>query len=224
MLNDSQLINLVKSARELSTKRKFTQSVELTMVLKDIDVKKGFALNEVVPLPNKPGRQASICIIASGDMGTRARKAEVDKVIEPEELNRLGTNKREARKIVRAYDFFLADTSLMSSVGRSLGQFLGPKGKMPTPFPYGAPIETIAERFRGSVRVRTKNQLNLSAKIGDEKMEDEQLVANAGVIISTIEKKLPQGEKNIQNAIIKFTMGKPSKLSEIVKEKKKGVY
>lgn len=53
MLNDSQLINLVKSARELSTKRKFTQSVELTMVLKDIDVKKGFALNEVVPLPNK---------------------------------------------------------------------------------------------------------------------------------------------------------------------------
>ena len=148
MLNDSQLINLVKSARELSTKRKFTQSVELTMVLKDIDVKKGFALNEVVPLPNKPGRQASICIIASGDMGTRARKAEVDKVIEPEELNRLGTNKREARKIVRAYDFFLADTSLMSSVGRSLGQFLGPKGKMPTPFPYGAPIETIAERTK----------------------------------------------------------------------------
>jgi len=224
MLNDSQLINLVKSARELSTKRKFTQSVELTMVLKDIDVKKGFALNEVVPLPNKPGTQASICIIASGDMGTRARKAEVDKVIEPEELDRLGTNKREARKIVRAYDFFLADTSLMSSVGRSLGQFLGPKGKMPTPFPYGAPIEAIAERFRGSVRVRTKNQLNLSAKIGDEKMEDEQLVANAGVIISTIEKKLPQGEKNIQNAIIKFTMGKPSKLSGIVQEKKKGVH
>ena len=112
----------------------------------------------------------------------------------------------------------------MSSVGRSLGQFLGPKGKMPTPFPYGAPIETIAERFRGSVRVRTKNQLNLSAKIGDEKMEDEQLVANAGVIMSTIEKKLPQGEKNIQNAIIKFTMGRPSKLSGIVKEKKKGVH
>jgi len=91
---------------------------------------------------------------------------------------------------------------------------------MPTPFPYGAPIETIAERFRGSFRVRTKNQLNLSAKIGDEKMEDEQLMANAGVIMSTIEKKLPQGEKNIQNAIIKFTMGRPSKLSGIVKEKK----
>jgi large subunit ribosomal protein L1 len=144
-------------------------------------------------------------------------------VIEPEELDRLGTNKREARKIVREYDFFLADTSLMSSVGRSLGQFLGPKGKMPSPFPYGAPIETIAERFRGSVRVRAKNQLNVSTKIGDEKMQDEELVANAGVVISAIEKKLPQGDKNIRNALIKFTMGKPSKLTTVMGEKKKGV-
>jgi large subunit ribosomal protein L1 len=223
MVNDHQLTSLVKTAREELSKRNFSQSAEVTLVLKDIDVKKGFSLNEVVSLPNKPSRQAKICVIASGDMGTRARKAEVDKVIEPEELDRLGTNKREARKIVREYDFFLADTSLMSSVGRSLGQFLGPKGKMPSPFPYGAPIETIAERFRGSVRVRAKNQLNVSTKIGDEKMQDEELVANAGVVISAIEKKLPQGDKNIRNALIKFTMGKPSKLTTVMGEKKKGV-
>jgi large subunit ribosomal protein L1 len=94
---------------------------------------------------------------------------------------------------------------------------------MPSPFPYGAPIETIAERLRGSVRVRAKNQLNVSTKIGDEKMADDELGANAGVVISAVEKKLPQGEKNIDNAIIKFTMGKPSKLSAPVDEKRKGV-
>jgi large subunit ribosomal protein L1 len=223
MVNDNQLVNLVKLARQESSKRNFSQSVEMTLVLKDIDMKKGFTLNEVVSLPNRPEKKSTVCVIASGDMGTRARKAEVDKIIEPEELDRLGTNKREARKIVRAYDFFLADTTLMSSVGRSLGQFLGPKGKMPSPFPYGAPIETIAERLRGSVRVRAKNQLNVSTKIGDEKMPDEELVANAGVVISAVEKKLPQGEKNINNAMIKFTMGKPSKLSATGDEKQKGV-
>src|SRR6188472_2230071 len=205
MFNNDQLTELVKKAREATPKRNFAQSAEITLVLKDIDVKKGFSVNEIVVLPNPTKKGSSLCMLATGDMGLRAKKAGVDQVMEPDTLDRLGTNRREARKIVRAYDFFLADTSLMSSVGRSLGQFLGPKGKMPTPFPYGAPIETIAERFRGSVRVRTKNQLNLSAKIGDGKMEDEQLVANAGVIMSTIEKKLPQGEKNIQNAIIKFT-------------------
>ncbi|HET6799677.1 MAG TPA: hypothetical protein VFH25_03870 [Nitrososphaeraceae archaeon] len=100
MVRDSRLRDLIKLARDGATKRNFNQSVELTLVLKEIDVKKGFNLNEVVNLPNKPARKASICVIASGDMGTRARRTEIDRVIEPEELDRLGTNKREARKVV----------------------------------------------------------------------------------------------------------------------------
>lgn len=129
MLDDNQLKGMIKNAREGFEKRNFTQSAELTLILKDIDVKKGFSVNEVVNLPNKVTKTSSICVFASGDMGTRARKAQVDRIIEPEELSRLGTNKKDARKVVKAYDFFLADTTLMSSVGRSLGQFMGPKGK-----------------------------------------------------------------------------------------------
>ena len=220
MLDDNQLKGMIKNAREGFEKRNFTQSAELTLILKDIDVKKGFSINEVVNLPNKVTKTSSICVFASGDMGTRAKKAQVDRIIEPEELDRLGTNKKDARKVVKAYDFFLADTTLMSSVGRSLGQFMGPKGKMPSPIAYGAPIENIADRFRGSVRARTKNQLNISAKIGDEKMEDEQILGNAVAVISAVEKKLQQGDKNIHNAIIKFTMSKPSKASAVKQEKK----
>jgi large subunit ribosomal protein L1 len=220
MLDDNQLKNIMKNARDGIIKRNFTQSAELTLILKDIDVKKGFSINEVVNLPNKTMKTSSICVFASGDMGTRARKAQVDRVIEPDELNRLATNKKDARKVAKAYDFFFADTSLMSNVGRSLGQFMGPKGKMPSPITYGAPIENIAERFRGSVRARAKNQLSISAKIGDEKMEDEHLVNNALAVISAIEKKLPQGDKNIRNAIIKFTMSNPSKDSTLGEEQK----
>jgi large subunit ribosomal protein L1 len=220
MLDDNLLKNMLKNARDAITKRNFTQSAELTLILKDIDIKKGFSINEVVNLPNKITKNSSVCVFASGDMGMRARKAQVDRVIEPEELDRLGTNKKDARKVVKAYDFFLADTTLMPRVGRSLGQFMGPKGKMPSPLPYGAPIENITERFRGSVRARAKNQLNVSAKIGDEKMEDDQLVNNALAVISSIEKKLPQGDKNIHNAIIKFTMSKPSEASTVGEKQK----
>jgi large subunit ribosomal protein L1 len=219
MVNNTQIAELVKRAREGSAKRNFTQSAELTLVLKDIDVKKGFNLNEVVALPHKSSKIPSVCVIASGDMGTRAKKAGVERVMEPAELDRLGTNKREARKVVRAHDFFLADTAQMAAIGRSLGQFLGPKGKMPTPLPYGAPVESIAGRFKNSVRVKAKNQLNVSARIGDEKMDDNQLVENASAVIAAVEKKLPQGEKNIRNAMVKFTMGKAAKLTAL-KEKK----
>ncbi|MDQ3840478.1 MAG: 50S ribosomal protein L1 [Thermoproteota archaeon] len=219
MVAETQLKEMVRQAREEAGQRKFSQSVDLTVVLKDIDVKKGFNVNEVITLPHKPSRVATICVVGSGDLGTRARKAQIDKVIEQDELDRLGTNKREARKVVRAYDFFLSDTALMPTVGRSLGQFLGPKGKMPTPLPYGAPIESIATRIRSSVRARAKNQLNISTKIGDEKMDDTKLASNASAVINAIEKKLPQGEKNIRNALIKFTMGKAVKLRSLKEDR-----
>jgi large subunit ribosomal protein L1 len=90
---------------------------------------------------------------------------------------------------------------------------------MPTPLPYGAPIESIATRMRSSVRARAKNQLNVSTKIGDEKMDDSQLASNASAVIAAIEKKLPQGDKNISNALIKFSMGKAVR-SRSLKEKK----
>ena len=221
MVNDSQLKELVKMAREGAGKRNFNQSAELTLVLKDIDVKKGFSLNETVVLPHKPSRLPTICVVGAGDMATRAKTAGVEHVMDPQELDRLGTNKREARKMVRAHDFFLSDTNQMAAIGRSLGHFLGPKGKMPTPLPYGAPIENITGRFRGSVRVRSKNQLSVSTKIGDEKLSDDQLVENASAVVAAVEKKLPQGEQNIRNAHVKFTMGKKAKLSALKKGKEK---
>lgn len=215
MTSDAELKELIEHARRDYKKRNFDQSIDLTIVLKDIDVKKGFSFNEVVHLPNKLSRQATICVVTSGEMGTRARRAEADRIIEVEELDRLSTNKKEAKKLAKSYDFFVSDTSLMSTVGRSLGQFLGPKGKMPTPIPYGAPIESILNRLRSSVRVRVRNQLNVSTKIGDEKMDDKQLIQNASAILSIVEKKLPQGDKNIRNTFVKFTMGNAIGLTKL---------
>ena len=218
MTSDAELKELIEHARRDYKKRNFDQSIDLTIVLKDIDVKKGFSFNEVVHLPNKLSRQATICVVTSGEMGTRARRAEADRIIEVEELDRIGTNKKEAKKLAKSYDFLVSDTSLLSTVGRSLGQFIGPKGNMPTPIPYGAPIESILTRLRSSVRVRVRNQLNVSTKIGDEKMDDKQLIQNASAILSIVEKKLPQGDKNIRNTFVKFTMGNAIGLTKLSKK------
>ena len=214
MVNANELVDMIKKSRERAEKKNFNQSVELIITLKDIDVKKGFALNEVVNLPHPASRRASVCVVGAGDLALRARKANADRVIEPEELDRIGTNKREAKKLVREYDFFMADTSLMASVGRALGQYLGPRGKMAAPIQFNAPIETILDRFRMSVRVRSKGQLTGSCKIGDESMSDQDLANNALTVLNAIEKKLPAGEKNVKGLMIKLTMGKTVKLAE----------
>ena len=220
MVAETELVELVNQAKENGKERKFKQSLELIMVFKDIDVKKGFAINETVQLP-KTSSPASVCVMASGDMGLKAKNAKADKVIDADELNRLGANKRGSRKFINKYDFFLADTKLMPVVGKVLGQLLGPRGKMPTPVPFNAPIESFLERFRSSIKVRVRGSLSMSCKIGDEKMDSADLAANANTVITAVEKKLPSGDRNIKKIMIKTTMGKVVKKSQEKKKKKK---
>ena len=208
MINETQIVQMVKEAKTGQKERKFKQSVELIMVFRDIDVKKGFAINETVQLPKKLSQPASVCVVASGDLGLKAKSANADRVIDGAEINQVGANKRASRKLINGYDFFLADTQLMATVGKTLGQFMGPRGKMPTPVPFNAPIDSILERFRSSIRVRLRNSLSLACKIGDESMNDDELAANANAVINMVEKKLPSGDKNIKKIMIKTTMGK----------------
>ena len=218
MITDTQLLELVKKAREVTKERKFKQSIELIITFKDIDVKKGFAINEVVQLP-KTSSPATVCIIATGDMNQKAKAAKADTVIGTEELAKYGANKRESRKFINKHDFFLADTKVMPVVGKTLGQLLGPRGKMPTPVPFDASIEAFIQRFRSCIKVRSRASLSISSKIGDVTMDDADLVINALTVLHAIEKKLPNGEKNMKKILIKTTMGKPVKQVQEVKKK-----
>jgi len=208
MITEAQLTDMIKEAKATDKDRKFKQALELIMIFKDIDVKKGFSINETIQLPKQTSTPATVCVMASGDMGLKAKEAKADKVIDTGDLDKLGANKRESRKFINKYDFFLSDTKLMPTVGKVLGQLLGPRGKMPTPVPFDAPIGSFLERFRSSIRVKVKSSLSASCKIGDETMEDTDLAANAHAVVSAIEKKLPNGDRNIKRILVKTTMGK----------------
>ena len=210
MINEAQLKEMIVEAKSTDKDRKFTQAVELIMVFKDVDVKKGFALNETIQLP-KTSSPARVCVLATGDMSLKAKNAKADRVVGTEELDSMATDKRGSRKFINSFDFFLADTQIMPTVGKTLGQLLGPRGKMPTPVPFNAPIESFIQRFRSSIKVRARGSLSMSCKIGDETMSEGDLAANAHAVINAVEKKLPSGDKNIKRVMIKTTMGKTIK-------------
>jgi large subunit ribosomal protein L1 len=217
MLTKTQIQEQVAKARaEDYKKRNFSQSFELILKLKDIDVKKAdLNINEVVFLPNKLSEQAKICVFAGGDSAVRAQRAGADRVIESGELDRLASEKRTAKKLAREYQFFMADTSLMPKIGKILGQFLGPKGRMPAPIPPAAPIESMLGRYKTAVRVKARGSLSVAGKVGDESLDDSKVAENALAIINQVEKKLPNGDKNIQSLTLKKTMGKLAKIKMV---------
>jgi len=200
--------------RKNLTKKKFTQSIELVVRLREVDLKKPEnRINEAIPLPNPPENALKVCVIASGDLATRAKSAGADMLVGRQEIENLAKDKKGARKLAQQYDFFIAEAPLMPLVGRALGSFLGPRGKMPTPVPPNAPIDQVILNHRKMVRVRMREQPVLSCRVGTEAMPDEKLVENIQAVVSRIEQKLERGFKNIGEILVKGTMSKPVKIS-----------
>jgi len=196
------------------TKKKFTQSIDLVVRLREVDLKKPEnRINETIALPNPPEKPLKICVIASGDLATRAKSAGADMLVGRQEMDNLSKDKKAARKLAQEYDFFIAEAPLMPLVGRALGSFLGPRGKMPTPVPPNAPIEQVVANHRKMVRVRMREQPVLQCRVGTEAMADDKLVENIQAVVSRIEQKLERGFKNIAEILIKGTMSKPVKVT-----------
>lgn len=205
-----EVLKMIREARAKAGKRRLVQSFELYIVLDSNRVKKDeVQLNEVVALPHRFTKIPRVAAIAAGDFAVRAKEAGADLIISPEEMDRLSTNRAEVRRLVKSYDFFVAQADLMARVGRTLGKYLGPRGKMPIPVPNSAQMGATIERLRSSVKVRVRGQFSVSAKIGDEGMSDDEIADNAMALLNALKGKLPQGEKAIKKIVVKTTMGKP---------------
>lgn len=203
-----KLAEAIENAKKSSKKRRFVQSIDLIVNLKDIDLRRPEnRINELVELPNPVNKPTKVCVIASGAMALDAKKANADLVISPEELEALGQDRKKAKKIAKEHDVFLAEASLMPLVGKSMGAVLGPRGKMPVPVPPNAPIQPMIEKHRRVVRIRTRDQPVVQCRVGTEDMDSTKVAENAMAVISRLEEKLEKGFKNIASVYVKTTMG-----------------
>lgn len=207
------IIKAIDEAKKRAKKREFTQSVDLVLNLKDIDLKRPEnRINELVELPHSSKPDMKIAVFATGDLALRAEKAKANMILRREDIERFVNDKKGAKKLVEDTDFFLAETSLMATVGKVLGPILGPRGKMPTPVPPTAPIDAIIDRHRRSLRVRIRDQPSAQVSIGTEEMSNEILADNIQAIVALLERKLAKGTKNLWNIYVKTTMGPPTKI------------
>jgi len=212
-LDTKALLETVKEAKNKAEKKKFTQSVELIINLREIDMKKPESkIQESIELPHAIGKQSKVCVIASGELALKARNAGADLIIERAELESLAGDKKRQKTLVNDYDYFISEAPLMPTVGRVLGAVLGPKGRMPTPVAPNANIADVIGKQRKTVQVRLRGQPILQCRIGTEDMPDEQIAENIEAVIRRLEGKLKRGLKNIRSIVIKTAMGPPIKI------------
>lgn len=203
-----EILEAVKKAKEESKPRNFTQSVDVVITIKDLDVKKPEnRIDEEVLLPNGRGKDVKIAFIADGELALLAKNAGADMVINKGELEEMGKDRKGAKKIANRHDFFVAQADMMPLVGRFLGPVLGPRKKMPKPVPATIKPEPIMERLKSTVKVRIKDQPVIQALVGTQDMDDELIAANIEAVLAVLDQKLEKGRNQIKSMYIKTTMG-----------------
>ena len=122
------------------------------------------------------------------------------------------------KKIVKKFDFFIAQASLMPKIATTFGRALGPAGKMPSP-QLGIlaeinekSINELKKKINSSLRVKMKEP-SVKLAIGKQSMKDEEIIENVLGVYNAVIKALIKGKVNVKNLELKFTMTKPQKIS-----------
>ncbi len=208
---EAPLREAVRRAIEESPRRRFKESVDLTVVFRGLDLKKdpSLKINEIVALPHAPkGKEAKVAVIGTGEFATKARDAGADAVFDPAEILSVAKNKRELRKLANRFDFFVAQADALPKLARDIGPIFGPRNKMPIPLPATRvdQLPDTIQRLKRSVRVRMRDQPVIHARVGSRDMDPDEIVENIKAVLAALERKY--GDLGVLEAMyVKTTMG-----------------
>jgi large subunit ribosomal protein L1 len=204
---DRPSVEAITEALEKAPARKFAESVELSVNLKDLDLSiPKNRLEDDIPLPNGRGTSVKVAVFGSPELLQKVRGV-ADRALTAGELDELAKDPKAAKALATDIDFFLAEAPLMPTIGKRLGVVLGPRGKMPRPVPPGSDPTNLVNSLKRSIRVRTKSNRTFHAAIGIRTMPPEQLAQNADAVLQRLVGKLERGRTNIESVYVKTTMG-----------------
>jgi len=203
-MSEKKFLEAVKKLREEKTERKFDQTLDLIVNLKNFDIRRE-AFSIFIEVPNK--------IKEKRIAGFLEKESKAVDTIVKDNFAKY-KEKKDIKKLVKNYDFFIANAKLMPLVATSFGRVLGPAGKMPSP-QLGIlvnedekTINALKQKINSTVRIKVKEP---SIKIGAARQSnsDEEIVRNIMAVYNKLVETLPKKKDNIRNIKIKFTMGKP---------------
>ncbi len=208
------LEEVIKEAKKNGPERKFLESLEISINLKGVDLSNPKnRVNEEIVLPRGRGKDLKVAVFGSEDMKEKA-KGSADFIYGAEDLSRFAENKKMFKSLVNQIDFFIAEASLMTSIGKSLGQVLGPRGKVPKPVPPGQDPTSFINSLKKTVRARSRDRRTFHIPVGTRNMSDEDIAANIREVVKRVTGKLEKGSGNIESIYVKTTMGKAVRIRE----------
>jgi len=192
-------------------KRKFRESVELQIGLKQYDPQKDKRFSGTVKLPRIPRPNMTICILGDAQHCEEAEKNSIPSM-DVEALKKLNKNKKLIKKLAKKYHAFLASEALIKQIPRLLGPGLNKAGKFPGLITHQENMVNKINEVKSTIKFQLKKALCLAVAVGHVEMNEQELFANINTSVNFLVSLLKKNWQNVKSLNIKTTMGKPQRV------------
>jgi large subunit ribosomal protein L10Ae len=192
-------------------KRKFKESIDLQVNLKNYDVTrdKRFAGSLRLPHVCRPRMKvAVICDLQHEDVAKKAGMITMNM----EDMKKLNKNKKLVKKLCAQYDAFLASESIIKTLPRVVGPHMNRAGKFPAAVALSDNLVDRVMEIQSTVKFQLKKVLCLGTCVGHAEADPEEVRRNTNQAINFLVSLLKKNWQNMKSVYIKTTMGKPVRL------------
>ncbi|CAN1295627.1 60S ribosomal protein L10a-2 [Linum perenne] len=191
--------------------RKFTETVELQIGLKNYDPQKDKRFSGSVKLPHIPRPKMKVCMLGDAQHVEEANAMGLQSM-DVESLKKLNKNKKLVKKLAKQYHAFLASESVIKQIPRLLGPGLNKAGKFPTLVSHQESLEAKVNEIKATVKFQLKKVLCMGVAVGNLDMDEKQIFQNVQMSINFLVSLLKKNWQNVKVLNLKSTMGKPVRI------------
>ena len=191
--------------------RKFVETVELQIGLKDYDTQRDKRFAGTVKLPHIPRPRMKFCVLGDARHCEAAEKLGIA-FRSVDDLKKLNKNSKLVKKLASEFDAFLASQTLIPQIPRLLGPGLNKAGKFPTALSDNDNIEAKIQEIQAQVKFQLKKVLCLGVAVGHVGMTPDELRMNSLMSINFLVSLLKKNWHNVKSLHMKSTMGKVQKI------------
>merc|ERR1712110_1153265 len=192
-------------------KRKFTETVDLQIGLKNCDPQKDKRFSGTVKLKHIPRQKFRVCLLGDQQHIDEA-KASGTPAMSADDLKKLNKDKKKVKGLAKKYDAFLASDTLIKQIPRLLGPGLNKAGKFPSLVTHSDDLNAKVLDLKSTIKFQMKKVLCLSVAVGHVGMAEDDLVQNVHLAMNFLVSLLKKHWQNVRSLHIKSTMGPVQRL------------
>jgi large subunit ribosomal protein L10Ae len=194
-LTQQQITDAINTILKDRKQRKFVETIELQIGLKDYDTQKDKRFAGTVRLPNIPRPRMKICLIGDAKHQEEAKAlGDVDlDIVDLDSLKKYNKEKKPIKKWAKQYAILLATDTNVKKIPTVLGPVLNRIGMFPQVVTHAESLRNKIDDVRASVKFQLQKVTCLGVAIGNEKMTEEQIRQNILMGINFLVSLLKKG-------------------------------